>query len=220
MIRVFAETVDYAAFVWCEEHGRAFPATRRTIKPAGTTSKLFGLTEGAHLPPMREYLRWVQFRIDDPLVAQYAAEGYPVRGLKTYEGTVIVGFPTKPQICDMGEVVTAPEATPEEQFRWLELLEKHWLGTSGGNQVSYTLKYDPTVVSFEDYTEIMTRKLPGVRAVSVMPFADMTAYEYQPEEPISRERFENLVRGTMKEDVGLEHVACEGGACPVDFIAA
>ena len=30
-----------------------------------TTSKLFGLTEGAHLPAMREYLRWVQFRNDD-----------------------------------------------------------------------------------------------------------------------------------------------------------
>jgi hypothetical protein len=42
------------------------------MKPAGTTSKLFGLTEGAHLPSMREYLRWVQFRNGDPLIESTA----------------------------------------------------------------------------------------------------------------------------------------------------
>ena len=36
--------------------------TVTTVKPAGTTSKLFGLTEGAHLPARRQYLRWVQFK--------------------------------------------------------------------------------------------------------------------------------------------------------------
>ena len=41
--------------------GRA-PITVTTVKPAGTTSKLFGLTEGAHLPARRQYLRWVQFK--------------------------------------------------------------------------------------------------------------------------------------------------------------
>ena len=38
------------------------PHTNTTIKPSGTVSKLFALTEGAHLPSMREYIRWVQYR--------------------------------------------------------------------------------------------------------------------------------------------------------------
>lgn len=218
-IRIFSDAVGNAAAMWCHEHGRAMPATWLTVKPAGTTSKLFGLTEGAHLASMREYLRWVQFRSDDPLIERYREEGYPVRELETYAGTTIVGFPTRLPICEMGDVVTAAEATPAEQFRWLQLLEKHWLGDLGGNQVSYTLKYDPTIVGFEGYAEIMTAMMPTIRAVSVMPSADMTTYEYQPEEPISRARFEELVRGTMREEVGLEHVDCASGACPIDFRA-
>jgi DNA polymerase III alpha subunit len=110
------------------------PHTVTTQKPAGTTSKLFNLTEGAHLPAMREYLRWVQFRFDDPLVAQYAALGYPViYDLKTYKGTTIVGFPTIPEICTLGmgdALVTAPElpAAPAWSNRERSAKEKEVLG--------------------------------------------------------------------------------------------
>lgn len=218
MLRYFADVVTEAASDWCREHKAEMPVTLRTVKPAGTTSKLFGLTEGVHLPALREYLRWVQFRSDDPLVAEYIRQGYPSRELKTYSGTTVIGFPTQPTICQMGmEVVTAPEATPAEQFRWLQLLEKYWLGASGGNQISYTLKYDPKAVAQEEYFDIMIAQMPKVRAVSVMPAGDMSVYEYQPEEPITPTQYHALVRGTMKEDVGIEHVDCAGGACPIDF---
>ena len=65
-------------------------ATAWAQKPAGTTSKLFGLTEGAHLPARRQYLRWVQFKGardgatgvwrtgSDPLLVDYEARGYPL----------------------------------------------------------------------------------------------------------------------------------------------
>ncbi len=52
---------------------------------------------------MREFLRWVQFRNDDPLVKVYEEKGYPVKRLKSYSGTTIVGFPTKPAICELGD---------------------------------------------------------------------------------------------------------------------
>src|SRR5262249_3658743 len=96
----FKRAVVDEAERYSKELGVVVPHTTTTMKPAGTTSKLFGLTEGAHLPPMKELLRWVQFRNDDPLVAEYEAKGYPVRKLKSYEGTTIVGFPTKPRICE------------------------------------------------------------------------------------------------------------------------
>ena len=47
------------------------------------------------------------------------------------------------------------------------------------------------------------------------------SYEYQPEEKISRERYDtlcaNIRQNGVSEDVALEHVDCESGACPVDF---
>ena len=171
---------------------------------------------------MREYLRWVQFRTDDPLVATYVAKGYPTRELTTYSGTTVVGFPTRPVICELGmgdALVTAPEATPEEQFRWLRLLETFWLGGNRGNQVSYTLKYDPRVVSYEDYSAVMMENMPLVRAVSVMPTVDNSHYEYLPETAVTAAEFDRIkaaIEMTL-EDVGKEHLDCASGACPVSF---
>lgn len=210
----------------CETYSKVLgvnpPVTSRTIKPAGTTSKLFGLTEGAHLPAMAVYLRWVQFRDDDPLVAEYIAKGYPNRTLETYKNVVIIGFPTcLPIGAEMGDsLVTATQATFAQQIRWIRLLETFWLLEDGGNQVSYTLKYDPAVVSEEEYQALVLEHVPSVRAVSVMPQIDNTAYEYQPEEPISRAEYDRLmgvIEQAAREDIGSEHLGCATGACPIDF---
>lgn len=232
----FKRAVQEEAKTYAQALGVAVPHTNTTIKPAGTTSKLFGLTEGAHLPSMREYLRWVQFRNDDPLIETYREMGYPVRKLKTYSGTTIVGFPTVPTICTLGmgdKLVTAAEATPEEQYQYLRLLEKYWITgveedgvtplEERGNQVSYTLKYNPTVVSFEEFKRTLLEGQSTIRCCSVMPQADTTAYEYQPEQPVTKHEFEMIVAAIkdsdegMKQDVDFAHVDCASGACPVDF---
>jgi len=231
----FKRAVQSEAKSYSEALGVAVPHTNTTMKPAGTTSKLFGLTEGAHLPSMREYLRWVQFRNDDPLIDQYRELGYPVKKLKTYSGTTIVGFPTIPEICKLGmgdKLVTAAEATPEEQYQFLRLMEKYWITgveedgvtplEERGNQVSYTLKYDPKTVSFEEFKRTLFEGQSTIRCCSVMPQADTTAYEYQPEQPVTKHEFEMIVAAIkdseeVKEDIGFEHVDCGAGGCPIDF---
>jgi ribonucleoside-triphosphate reductase (formate) len=232
----FKRAIVQEAEAYSKELGVTVPHTNTTFKPAGTTSKLFGLTEGAHLPSMREFIRWVQFRNDDPLVNEYEEKGYPIRRLKQYEGTTVVGFPTKPAICELdgGEwVVTAAEATPEEQYQFLRLLEKYWLtgvGEGGeilaesGNQISYTLKYDPQKVDFDHFLETLIQGQFTIRACSVMPQTDTTAYEYQPEQPVTKAEFEHIAAAIasegVEEDIGFEHVDCSTGACPVDFSAS
>jgi len=234
MLARFKRAIVEEAKRYSEELGVTVPHTNTTFKPAGTTSKLFGLTEGAHLPSMREFLRWVQFRNDDPLVEDYLVKGYPVKRLQSYEGTTIVGFPTKPRICDLNGgdwVVTAAEATPEEQYEFLRLLEKYWIRgvdedgvtalEESGNQVSYTLKYDPKVVDFDHFLETLIEGQFSIRCCSVMPQADTSAYEYQPEQPVTKAQFEQIAAAiandNVKEDVGLEHVDCGAGGCPIDF---
>ena len=213
--------------------GMTVPHTMTTIKPAGTTSKLFGLTEGWHLPAREWYLRWVQFRHDDPLVKQYEDSGYPSKKLSQYEGTTIVGFPTAPVITELElkeNLVTAGEATPEEQYKWLQLGEKYWiLGTDAegnplednrGNQISYTLKYIPEIVDYKHFKDMILKYQSGVRCCSVMPQIDSSAYEYQPEEALTKVEYEEISRALTSEiveDIGKEHIDCDGGACPVDF---
>jgi adenosylcobalamin-dependent ribonucleoside-triphosphate reductase len=211
------------------------PHTNTTIKPAGTTSKLFALSEGAHLPAMREYIRWVQFRDDDPLVKKYKKLGYPTKELKSYQGTIAVGFPTRPEICRLGmngKLITASEAKPEEQYQWLMLLEKYWirgmteegkpLAEDKGNQISYTLKYDPEQVSYRKFANMIRKYQPQIKTCSVMPKIDITAYEYQPEEAVTASQFMKVINeisqedeADLLEDISMEHLKCESGACPI-----
>ena len=234
----FNRIVFETAVAFAKETGTKVPHTLTTIKPAGTTSKLFLLTEGWHLPSMRKFLRWVQFRTDDPLVKVYQDAGYPSKELVSYTGTTIVGFPTEPVITTLGmedKLVTASEATPEEQFKWLMLGEKYWIhGTdefgepnkeSYGNQISYTLKYKPELVDYSHFKQMLQKYQSQIRCCSVMPQEDKSSYEYLPEQSISSEEYEkivDLIKSANQllittEEVGREHIECAGGICPVDF---
>lgn len=236
----FARAVEEEAKEYSKIHNLPVPHTLRTIKPSGTVSKLWGLTEGWHLPSMAWYLRWVQFSESDPLVETYKAAGYPTRALTQYKNTIIVGFPTKLAICDLmpaDKIVYAGEATPEEQYQWLKLGEKYWIEcvdeegnatTERGNQISYTLKYDPSKVGFEEFAQTLREHQSQVRCCSVMPQEDSSAYEYLPEEAISKEDYDAIVATIEKakqdqemldlvEDIGKEHIECESGACPINF---
>jgi len=219
----FRHTVEDEAERYSKALGLVTPHTSLTIKPAGTTSKLFGLTEGWHLPPMAFYLRWVQFREGDPLVERYRASGYPVRSLVTYKNTVIVGFPTAPAISTLGmgdKLVCAGDATPEEQYEWLRLGEKYWLGPDHGNQISYTLHYDPKRVDFKAFKRALLDNQRSVRACSVMPREENVSHEYTPEEMITKAKYEELsfaISQTLNEDVDRAHVDCSTGACPIHF---
>jgi len=220
----------------CREEARAYakalnvnvPHTLETIKPAGTTSKLFDLTEGAHLLSMKQYLRWVQFPSNSPIIAQYKDRGYPTRDLKVYANTTIVGFPTKPLISRLGmgdKLVTAGEASMEEQFRYLQLIEEYWLRDKDkqsdiqGNQISYTLKYNPYRTRFAKYHKVILGNQGNVRCCAVMPQIDTTVYEYQPEEPVNEVLYEEIVSKIndpdREEDIDLEHLKCASGACPI-----
>lgn len=231
----FNRAVHDEAVTYSKKLGMVTPHTQTTIKPAGTTSKLFGLTEGWHLPSMAWYMRWVQFRHDDPLIEKYQTAGYPVRELVQYPGTFIVGFPTQPTIATLGledKLVTAGEASPQDQYKWLMLGEKYWIhGTdeegdlvseSYGNQISYTLKYIPDNVDYKHFRDMLIEYQQQIRCCSVMPQTDSSAYEYQPEQSVTKaeyEAFGHAIQSAMEEDIGKEHVGCGSEVCPVDFKA-
>nr|WP_240046495.1 recombinase [Paracraurococcus ruber] len=223
------------ALAYADQLGLAEPVTITTVKPAGTTSKLFGLTEGAHLPPRRQYLRWVQFKgtkddggawaaDSDPLLAEYEARGYPIRTLRSFPGMAVVGFPTLPLIQRLGigdRLVTAPEASPEDQYRWLSLLERHWIGAERGNQVSYTLKVFTDRHDLEAFRAMLLDHQPHIRCCAILPSRPDHAlgYEYLPEEEVPAGRFAALVESVrdpaLHEAVDLAHLQCAGGVCPI-----
>ena len=236
MLETLSDAAKSEGDAYAAELGLARPTTVTTVKPAGTTSKLFGLTEGAHLPARRQYLRWVQFKgtrddttgewaaSSDPLLADYARRGYPMRTLRSFPGMTIVGFPTVPLLLRLGmgeRVVTAPEASPSAQFRWLRLLERHWIGADQGNQVSYTLKIFTDRHDLEAFRKIVLSEQPEVRCCAVLPSRPDHAlgYEYLPEEEVAADFFSSIVAGIddarVGEGVDFVHLQCAGGVCPI-----
>lgn len=232
----FSNAAKEEALAYSAERGLAKPATVTTVKPAGTTSKLFGLTEGVHLPARRYYLRWVQFKGvrdeatgawaegSDPLLAQYEARRYPMRTLKSFPGMTVVGFPTVPLLLRLGlgdMTVTASDATPAQQYRWLRLLEQHWIGADRGNQVSYTLKIYTDRYELDAFRDLVLQEQPEIRCCSLLPSKPdhELGYEYLPEEEISAERFADLVASIddadMHEAVDMVHLQCASGVCPI-----
>ncbi len=232
----FSAAAKDEALAYAAERGAARPTTVTTVKPAGTTSKLFGLTEGAHLPARRHYMRWVQFKgtrdeatrkfVDgsDPLLARYDARGYPMKTLKTFPGMTVVGFPTVPLLLRLGlgeRTVTATEATPAQQFRWLRLLEKNWIGAERGNQVSYTLKIFTDRHDLAAFRDLVLEQQPEIRCCAVLPSRPdhELGYEYLPEEDVTADRFAEIVASIddadMHEAVDMVHLQCASGVCPI-----
>jgi len=235
MLEHLSDAAKQEGAAYAQELGLRRPVTVTTVKPSGTISKLFGLTEGAHLPARAQYLRWVQFKGtrdadggwapgSDPLLAEYEGRGYPLRALHSFPGMTIVGFPTVPLIMRLGladRLVTAPDATPAQQYRWLRLLERHWIGESQGNQVSYTLKLYTDRHDLDGFRDIVLREQSEVRCCAILPTRPDHAlgYEYLPEEDVSAESFAALVAAIdmtgTREAVDLAHLQCANGVCPI-----
>jgi hypothetical protein len=108
--------------------------------------------------------------------------------------------------------------------------EKYWirgvdvdgntLDKDTGNQISYTLKYNPNKVDFKEFCDTLKENQSKIKCCSVMPQEDSSSYEYLPEESVTKAEYENIVRkitSSLKEDIDRTHVDCAGGACPVDF---
>jgi len=224
----FVEELQAIAMKSAEEFslacGMVVPHTGLTIKPSGTISKVMYCTEGAHLPSVLYYIRWVSFPKDSGKAQIYADLGYPVKDVShQYHNTLVVGFPTKQPLVDLmagNKTATSDAISPKEHYEWLRLLEKHWLGGDQvNNQISYTLKYDPDKVSFTQFMDVILEYQPQVKCCSVMPIVDSSAYSYLPEEEIDKDRYDELLKGirsSMFEDYDESSIECEGGACPIE----
>ena len=117
--------------------------------------------------------------------------------------------------------MTAREASPAQHYRWLQLLERYWIGAEHGNQVSYTLKIFTDLHGLEAFRAIVLEHQPRVRCCAVLPSRPdhELGYEYLPEEEVPEERFAEIVAGiddpALHEMIDLVHLQCAGGVCPI-----
>ena len=220
---VYQESKRYTQELQKNGYNLTIPHTNTCIKPSGTVSKIMGpLTEGAHLPAYGYYIRWVQENSHNTEKLQKLQEhGYPIQDVShRYQDTMIVGYPTCLPIAQLmkDQLVIMEDVTWEQQIQWLHLLEYFWIGEFG-NQVSYTLKYDPEKIDFENFRELILKYQPTIRCCAIMPQVNESAYAYTPEQKILKIKYDELmskITPITYEGYTDADLNCEGGICPVE----
>ncbi len=129
---------------------------------------------------------------------------------------------------------TANNVSVEDHYKWLRLLEYHWLGRRpngepAGGQIAYTLKYNPRNVSYDEFMRLVAENQPTVRCCTFNVcssdeelFAEtqemIANYGWSPETPLTREEYEQLmarIDQVAREDYD-DSISCEAGVCAVD----
>lgn len=185
---------------------------KTTVKPSGTVSIVAGSTPGVHYPVADFAIRRIRVQQDHPLVEMCREAGYHVEPDKYSDNTAVISFPIKgeglPTEYDVSIFDKADVAT---------FMAKHW----SDNAVSATITFQP---GEESFIETVLRENEGKwKTISFLPL-DTAAYEQMPVEPISEERYNDLVAGLSRIDFsdyygddGEMEKFCTTDKCEINF---
>lgn len=180
-----------------------------TVKPSGTVSILSGSTPGIHYPHAEYYLRRARFNKHSPLLENLRKSGYPVEQDVYDKQSFVVSFPIHEQDFFRGK----EDVTIWEQMLNAALMQRYW----SDNSVSITVdvkpdeaQYIPTVLDYYQFS---------LKAVSFLP-SDAKGYEQPPYETITKEKYEELMKGITEVDLSaavheVTDKFCDGDSCQI-----
>jgi hypothetical protein len=195
----------------------AIPRSIKTtsVKPSGTVSLLAGATPGVHYPESRLYIRRIRLAKTSELLKPLEKAGYNIEPAEKDPSTVIVEIPI-----DVGDGIrTASEVSMWEQLSLAAFLQRHW----ADNQVSCTVTFDPETegptlqyaLNFFQYQ---------LKSISFLPRIDTGAYPQMPYEPITKERYNDIMSklkkvnfGAIKGEKAEVEKFCNNDVCKLDL---
>jgi hypothetical protein len=150
-----------------------------TVKPSGSISLLAGCTPGVHYPVSRYAIRRVRIGKLSPIVPALVEAGVPHEDDKVSENTYVFEF-----VIDHGDVRSAEQVSPWEQFSIVQMLQRHY----ADNCVSATIYFDKEKDG-PDVEKMLAMFIPSLKSVSMLPHSGH-GYAQAPYEPISKEEYE------------------------------
>jgi ribonucleoside-triphosphate reductase len=194
------------------------------VKPSGTLSKVFDCTEGVHKPLGRYIFNNINFSKDDPLVRALRAAKYHTF-VNPYDASgVVVRFPVCWDNVDFEEVdgkFVNLESAITQLERYKILMDFYV-----DHNVSVTISYSPDEV--EAIVDWLMTNWDSYVSAAFMPRNDPTktaadlGYPYLPQEVVTKDVYEDYVRGLGEVDLSasaslleMESQECKNGFCPV-----
>jgi ribonucleoside-triphosphate reductase (thioredoxin) len=186
---------------------------KTTVKPAGTTSLLPGVTPGIHFEHAAYYYRTIRVAKHSPIVTQYRAAGYRIEDdVYDREGrTAVIYFPIKAQLFDRAK----HEVSMWEQLENAAQMQRHWSDNSVSTTVSF--KADEA----RDIPRALELYESRLKTVSFLPLEDH-GYEQAPYITITESEYNAAIAGVKPMNVSEathDETAtpryCDGDTCAV-----
>ncbi|MGE3483169.1 MAG: hypothetical protein AB7L09_00170 [Nitrospira sp.] len=188
-----------------------------TVKPAGTTSLLPGVTPGIHYEHSEYYYRTVRVASHSPLVEKYRKAGYRIEQdvYDQHGRTCVIYFPVKAQYFDRAK----DDVSIWEQLENAAKLQKYW----SDNSVSITVTFKPDEAKdIQRCLEIFEDRL---KTVSFLPLEDH-GYAQAPYITISKGEYEEATSKLLTtsfdgigHDIDATPKYCDGDKCVVPSMA-
>ena len=189
-----------------------------TVKPAGTTSLLPGVTPGIHYEHAEYYFRTVRIAMHSPLVEEYRKAGYNVE-VDSYDNsgrTAVIYFPIKAQFFDRAK----DDVSIWEQMENAAKMQKYW----SDNSVSITVTFKPEEGA--DIQRVLELYESRLKTVSFLPLDDH-GYVQAPYITIDQKTYDEASsKLTAASFNGVGHSIedtpryCDGDHCEVPVRAA
>lgn len=186
---------------------------KTTVKPAGTTSLLPGVTPGIHFEHAAYYYRTIRVAKHSPIVEQYRSAGYRIEDdIYDREGrTAVIYFPIKAQYFDRAK----HEVSMWEQLENAAQMQRHW----SDNSVSITVSFKADEA--KDIPRALELYESRLKTVSFLPLEDH-GYQQAPYITITESEYNDAVaavKATNMTEATHDETAtprfCDGDTCTV-----
>jgi ribonucleoside-triphosphate reductase len=217
-LEALADEVDAAAVEYANLLRIPVPIKKRVIAPAGTISKVAGVSgEAVHAPFADYFNRRIRFSLVEPeearKVEEYREAGYHVEPCIYAANTAVVTIPTRDplisEVMDPSVIEHAGVLSLEDMLSVQALYQAAWADQA----VSYTASVDPEKYTADDVAAILLDFMPRLKGSTIFPEMSRAQAPY---ERISREEYiEAATRlGIETEDTGFDEI-CASGACGI-----
>jgi ribonucleoside-diphosphate reductase alpha chain len=200
---------------WAKRLGIKQSAAITCVKPSGTVSQLVDSASGIHPRYSEYYIRTVRADKRDPLCTVLKDAGVPCEDDLRSPSTLVFSFPKR----SPEGVYTASEVRGYDQLLLWEVYQEHWCE----HKPSMTCYYRDD--EFLEIGQWVYNKFDSISGISFLPY-DGHVYEQAPYQPISKEKYEELIADFPKEfdwDIieeqdnteGTQTLACTGDSCEI-----
>jgi ribonucleoside-diphosphate reductase alpha chain len=185
------------------------------VKPSGTVSQLVDSASGIHPRYSQYYIRTVRADKRDPLCTVLKDAGVPCEDDLRSPSTLVFSFPKR----SPENVYTASDVRGYDQLLLWEVYQDHWCE----HKPSMTCYYRDD--EFLEIGQWVYNKFDSISGISFLPY-DGHVYEQAPYQPITKEKYEELIKDFPKEfnwDIvedqdnteGTQTLACTGDSCEI-----